>query len=176
MADLTNPYANPYLPSFVSQRPVINNQQPVSLPTPQLNYSGVQFGQIHPVSGFEGADAYAGSLANGASEILAEKDPNLARVYVTAKDSNGQIFVQGFNLIPVERPKAITMDDLNSKMNQMLERLSKLEEDKANVDKPVPNASWNNSGKSGNAGNRPVIRNIPNVSESNSSAQPGNAK
>lgn len=125
MEELINPYANPFLPRFANQRPVIANQQPPNLPTPQMNYSGINFGQIHSVSGFDGARAY--SLANGASEILAEKDPNMARIYVCAKDQNGQLFVNGFDLVPVEEPKPVTMDDINSKMNRILERLDKLE-------------------------------------------------
>jgi len=158
MADLVNPYANPYLPSFVNQRPVVN-QQPVSIPTPQMNYSGINFGQIHSVKGFEGADAY--NLANGASEILAEEDPNLARVYVVAKDNNGQMFVQGFDLIPVERPKPITMGDLSTQMNQILERLNKLEGEKNGQSNS--GASWKGSkqsyqpnGRNGSGGSEPT--------------------
>ena len=177
MAELTNPYANPYLPSFVSQRPVVGNPAPANnLPTPQMNYSGIQFGQIHPVKGFEGADAYAVNLANGASEILAEEDPNLARIYVTAKDNNGKTFVQGFDLTPVPRPKAVTMDDLNSKMNQLLDRMSKLEEEKANGDQSVSNASWRNAGKPANSGIQSAGRNSQNVSESGGGNKPDHTK
>ena len=126
MADLVNPYANPYLPSFVNQRPRINDP----LPTPQLQFSGVNYGQIHPVNGFDGARAYANSLANGSSEILPESDPNTARIYIVAKDNNGQVLVQGCNVIPIEEPKPVTMDDLSLQMSQILERLNKLEADK----------------------------------------------
>ena len=170
MADLVNPYANPYLPSFVNQRPVINNQSS-SLPTPQMNYSGMNFGQIHSVRGIEGADAY--NLANGCSEIIAEEDPNLARIYIVAKDANGQMLVQGFDLIPVERPKKVTMDDLSSTMTQILDRLNKLEEDKANGNQSVSNASWK---RPGNAGNRTAGTNGQNGSESRSGAPAGGAK
>lgn len=177
MADLVNPYANPYLPSFVNQRPVINQQPTTSLPTPQMNYSGIQFGQIHSAKGFEGADVYANTLANGASEILAEEDPNLARIYIVAKDQNGQVLVQAHDLsAPIERPKVVTMDDLNTKMNQLLDRMSKLEEEKANGNQPISNASWKNSGKSGNAGAQSAGRNGQNASESHGGNQPGTAK
>ena len=167
MADLVNPYANPYLPSFVNQRPVINNQ----MPTPQMNYSGVNFGTIHSVKGFEGAEAY--NLANGASEILAEEDPNLARVYVVAKDNNGQMIVNGFDLVPVERPKAITMDDLSSKMNQILDRLNKLEGEKANDQSVSVNSGYK---QSYNSANRSAVRNGQSNQESTVNTQPNGTK
>ena len=158
MAELVNPYANPYLPSFVNQRPVIGNPAPGNnLPTPQMNYSGVQFGQIHSVKGFDGARAYANGLANGASEIVAESDPNLARAYIVAKDANGQVYIQGGNFIPIEEPKPVTVDELNDNMNAILEKLNKLEEDKAN-DQSVRNASWKGQKQSGNAGPQPGNR------------------
>ena len=164
MADLVNPYANPYLPAFVNQRPTINNPQ---VPTPQMNYSGVQFGQIHSVSGFDGARSYANNLANGASEILAEKDPNLARAYIVAKDENGQVYIQGGNFVPIEEPKPVTVDELNDKMNKILEKLNKIEEDKAN-DQPVRNASWKGSKQSYNAGSQSGNRSGQSSSESGS--------
>jgi hypothetical protein len=171
MAELVNPYANPYLPSFVNQRPVIN-QQPASLPTPQMSYSGINYGQIHSVKGFEGADAY--NLANGASEILAEEDPNLARIYVVAKDTNGQMFVQGFDLVPVERPKQVTMDDLSSTMNQILDRLNKLEGEKnAQSDH---GASWENTRKPCNGEHRANGRDGAGGTESAGSIQPNSSK
>ncbi len=152
MAELVNPYANPYLPSFANQRPVINNT-PAPLPTPQMNYSGIQFSQIHSVNGFEGARAYANTLSNGSSEILAESDPNLARAYIVAKDTNGQIYVQGGNFIPIEEPKPVTVDELNAKMNTILEKLSKLEEEKN--DQSVRSNSWKNAKRAGDAGSKP---------------------
>lgn len=164
MADLVNPYANPYLPSFANQRPVINNPQVPNFQTPQMNYSGIQFGQIHSVNGFDGARAHANSLANGASEIVAEGDPGLSRCYIVAKDANGQIYVQGGNFVPIEEPKPVTVDDLNSKMNMILEELNKLKEEKAN-DQSVRNAPWKGQKQSGNAGAQPGNRNGGNVSE-----------
>lgn len=140
MANLVNPYANPYLPSFVNQRPTLNQAQTGGLT--QMSYS-----QIHSVKGFEGAEAY--SLANGASEILAEEDTNLARIYVVAKDANGQLFVQGFDLTPVERPKPITMDDLNQKMTQVLDRLNKLEGERNGQSNSVN--AWNGTKQPSNA-------------------------
>ena len=122
-----NPYANPYLPAFVNQRPRINNIQPnvsssaIGVPT---------YAQIHSVCGFEGARNY--NLAPGSSEILAESDPNTARVYIVACDANGQKFMKAFKLIEEEEPKPITMDDLNAKMSQLLDRMDKLEEEKKN--------------------------------------------
>ena len=159
MADLVNPYSNPYLPSFVSQRPKV--MEPQSMPTPQMTYSGVSYSQIHSVKGFEGARAY--SLANGASEILAEDDPNLARVYIVAKDANGQTYLQGFDLIPVIEPKPITMDDLSSTMNQILERLNKLEGDRN--EQSVSGNVWKGDKRTNDAGARTGNRNGPNGSE-----------
>ena len=156
MADLINPYANPYLPSFVNQRPVINNQSPNVLPTPQMNYSGIQYGQIHSVKGFAGARAY--NLANGASEILADEDPNVSRVYIVAKDANGQLFIQGGDFVPIEEPKPVTMDDISTKMNQILERLNKLEGEKRN-DQSGDGTAGKGGKQSGNAGYQSNDRN-----------------
>lgn len=163
MADnLVNPYANPYLPSFVNQRPRMNEP----LPSPQMQYSGMSFGQIHSVSGFDGARNY--NLANGASEILAEKDPNLARVYIVAKDANGQMFVQGADLIMIEEPKPVTMDDLSTQMSKILDRLNKLEADRN--DQPVsgiaaktqrqPNGPGSQSGSRNGSGNAEPSGNV----------------
>lgn len=167
MADLVNPYANPYLPIFANQRTVINNPQVPgnNLPTPQMNYSGVQYSQIHSVNGFDGARAYASNLANGSSEIVPDGDPNLARAYIVAKDANGQIYVQGGNFIPIEEPKPVTVDELNDKMNTILEKLNKLEEDRAN-DQSVRNASWKGQKQPGNAGAQSGNRNGQSSSES----------
>lgn len=123
MADL---YGNPYLPSFVRNQPkmadpALNMPQTV-LPTRAT--------QINTAQGFAGARQYAMNLTNGSSEIIAEADPNIARVYVIAVDQNGQRYVRGFRLIEEEEPKPITMDDLNLKMNEVLERLNHLEEEK----------------------------------------------
>lgn len=171
MADLVNPYANPYLPSFVNQRPRINEVQ--QAPTPQMAFSGMVYSQIHSVKGFGGARAY--NLANGASEILAEEDSNLARIYIAAKDANGQMFVQGYDLIPVEEPKPITMDDLNSKMNQLLERMNKLEEGKPNA-QPVQSNAWKGAPKPVGAGNQPNGRNGPNGQEPSGNGYANGAK
>lgn len=129
MADMINPYANPYLPSFISQRPRIND--PVKIPTAVPNYNST-FSQIHSVNGFEGARNYASGLSLGSSEIVSESDPETARIYIVAKDQNGQIFMQPFKLIAEEEPKPVTMDDLNQKMSELLERMNKLEEDRSN--------------------------------------------
>ena len=171
--ELVNPYANPYLPSFVNQRPRVNQFQPMNpvtnpgfMPT-TANYQPPSYSQIHSVKGFDGARAY--SMANGASEILAEIDPNLARVYVVAMQADGQRLVQGFDLVPVEEPKPVTMDDLNTKMNALLERIDKLEEEKVKTnDQPVRSNSWNNASnaKSGHAGNSATGRNGSNAAAS----------
>ena len=119
-------FDNPYLPSFASQRPRV---EPVKTP-PQLSIPGaMNYSQIQPVNGFAGARAFASNLAIGSSAIIAESDPNLARVYVVAKDANGQIIVEGYRMIPDEEPKPVTMDDLSVQMNEILNRLNKLEED-----------------------------------------------
>lgn len=109
---------------------------------------------------------YGYSLANGASEILAEEDPNMARIYICAKDANGQMFVQGFDLSPVEEPKPITMDDINSKMNRILERLDKLEVEQN--DQSVRNAAWKGGKQSGNTGYQSNGRNGSGGAESSS--------
>ena len=167
--ELVNPYANPYLPSFVNQRPRMNEP----LPTPQMQYSGVNFGQIHSVRGFEGARAY--NLANGSSEILAEEDPNLARVYIVAKDANGQMFVQGANLVMIDEPKPVTMDDLSTQMSQILDRLNKLEADKN--DQPVPTNAAKNARQFNGAGVQSGSRNGSGNAESGSSnVRTGDAK
>jgi hypothetical protein len=124
--ELVNPYANPYLPSFVNQRPRIN--EPMS--APQLPFTGATFAQVHPVNGFDGARAYANNLTNGSSEILPDSDPNVAQVYMVMKDQSGQIFIQGCAVTPIEEPKPVTMDDLSSQMSQILDRLNKLEAEK----------------------------------------------
>ena len=174
MADLINPYANPYLPRFVNQQPVINaSQTPNSVPTPQMNLSGMVYNQIHSVKGFEGADNY--NLANGSSEILAEEDPNMARVYITAKDANGQMFVQGYDLTPVERPKVVTMDDLSSTMNQILDRLDRLEGERNN-DQSIRGSSWKGAKQSGNAGTQSNGRNGANNPAASDGAQPYDTK
>lgn len=172
MADLVNPYANPYLPSFVNQRPSLNSQAPLSVPTAMANYS-----QIHSVKGFDGAEAYCSKLANGASEIVAEEDPNLARIYILAKDANGQMFIQAHDMsAPVERPKPITMDDLSLKMSQILDRLNKLEGEKEYVDQPVRASSWKDAKQSGGTGAQPGSRNGQNSPGSSGVIKPGNGE
>ena len=168
MADAVNPYANPYLPSFVSQRPRMNDTRPAQLP----GVAGTVFSQIHYVHGFEGADIY--NLSPGSSEILVDDDPNLARIYVTAKDTNGQMLVQGFNLVPVERPKQVTMNDLSSAMNQILERLNRLEE--GQNDQSNHGNAWKGSKQPVHAGNQSNGRNGANAPESAGNGQSGNGK
>ena len=123
MADLVNPYANPYLPSFVNQRPRINDIKPI--PTVSMP----SYTQIRSVNGYSGAREYiANNLTPGSSDIVAESDPNTARVYIVAKDQNGQPIVEGYTLIHEEEPKPVTMDDLNAKMSELLNRMNRLEE------------------------------------------------
>ena len=161
MADIINPYANPYLPSFVNQRPRINdNRSPMTTPV-----FGTSYSQIHPVSGFDGARNYAANLANGSSEIVPESDPEIARVYIVAKDQNGQVLMQPFRLIPEEEPKPVTMDDLNSKMSELLERMNKLEEERANG-KPGNESSGNAKRNTNDARSQSNVRNGSSVSQS----------
>ena len=154
MADLINPYANPYLPSFVNQRPRVNNSQfqmPINAPV---------YSQIRSTNGFDGARTYASNnLTPGSSDIVAESDPNVARVYIVAKDQNNQIIVEGYRLIREEEPKPVTMDDLNTKMSELLERMNKLEEEKLNGNKPGSDASWKASGKTNEPRVQPNVRN-----------------
>lgn len=140
-------YGNPYLPSFVRNQPKLADPAPVmpmqTLPTKAC--------QITSVNGFAGARAHAGMLTNGSSEIVAESDQNIPRVYVIVVDQNGQQYVQGFRLIPEEEPKPVTMDDLNEKMNKVLERLTQLEEERmTNNDQSGFRASGQNKPNSGN--------------------------
>ena len=137
-------YDNPYLPPFVAQRPRVEpikmSQQP-----PQLQMPGsLKYSQIQPVNGYSGARAYADTLASGASEIISESDPNIARVYVVAKDMNNQIIVQGYQLIPEDEPKPVTLEDLNAKMNALLNRMDKYEEDQHA--KPSTEPAWKTNG------------------------------
>jgi hypothetical protein len=131
MADLVNPYANPYLPAFVNQRPRMNDVRPATQ-IPQLNMPQIRYTQIDSVNGYGGArDFVYNNLAPGASIILAESDPNTARIYICAKDSSGQTYVEGYRLVREEEPKPVTMDDLNTKMSELLDRMNKLEGDRA---------------------------------------------
>lgn len=134
-------YDNPYLPPFVAQRPRV---EPVKSP-PQLSIPGsLNYSQIQPVNGFAGARSFANNLAVGSSAIIAESDPNLARVYIVAKDANSQLIVEGYKLIPDEEPKPVTMDDLSAQMHEILNRINKLEEDQ-NA-KPIPESTRKNVG------------------------------
>jgi hypothetical protein len=145
MADV---YGNPYLPSFVRNQPKMTN------PT-YYNPGGVlptKAAQITSVQGFAGARQHVANLTPGSSEIIAESDKDLARVYVTAVDQNGQPYVQGFDLIPVEEPKAVTMDDLNEKMNKVLNRLDQPEQERmAAYDQPVFRHAGQDKPAGGNA-------------------------
>lgn len=134
---------NPYLPPFAANRPRI--EPPRQIQTPQISIPGsLNYSQIQPVSGFDGARAFANGLAIGSSAIIAESDPNIARVYIVAKDANGQSIVEGYKLIPDEEPKPKTMDDLSAQMSEIISRLNKLEEDQ-NA-KPLSDTSRKNAG------------------------------
>lgn len=135
-------YDNPYLPPFVAQRPRV---EPVKAP-PQLSIPGsVNYSQIQPVNGFAGARAFAANLAVGSSAIIAESDPNIARVYIVAKDANNQTIVEGYRLIREEEPKPVTMDDLSAQMSELLNRMNKLEEDQ-HANKSVSESTRKNVG------------------------------
>lgn len=126
-------YGNPYLPPFVRNQPKMADPVP-SIQTPILP---TKVSQIVTVQGFDGARQHASTLTNGSSELVAESDPNVSRVYAIVVDQNGQRYVQGFRLVPEEEPKKVTMDDLNDKMNVVLERLGRLESERGVVnDKP----------------------------------------
>ena len=122
MADV---FGNPYLPSFVRSQPKAADPMPFQQPA-----LPVKTCQIQSVAGFQGARQHASKLTNGSSELVADIDQNLSRIYAVVIDQNGQQFIQGFDLIPVEEPKPVTIDDLNDKMNKVLERLNQLEERK----------------------------------------------
>lgn len=104
---------------------------PTMFQTPTVQ---TRMNQIQSVAGFDGARNHARTLTNGSSEIVSDSDPNLARIYIVAMDHNGSPIVQGFNLIPVEEPKPVTIDDLNDKMNILIERLDQLEREKVKKD------------------------------------------
>ena len=166
MADLMNPYANPYLPSFVNQRPRMNDAKPVT----QFPVTTPSYVQIRSVNGYPGARSYAeNTLAPGSSDIIAEGDPSIPRVYIVAKDSTGQSIVEGYRLIHEDEPKPITMDDLNAKMTELLERMNKLE-DKNNESNAKPsNGNFEQNHASGTA----VARTQP-VGRSNQQPTGGN--
>ena len=154
MADLVNPYANPYLPAFVNQRPRIDNSIPQPM-TPAI--SSPSFTQIRSASGFEGARSHAmNRMLPGSSDILAEADANIPRIYFVAKDQDNQVIVEGYRLIKEEEPKPVTMDDLNAKMSELLDRMNKLEEENRNGNKPGSGTAWK----------APRQQNEPRVSES----------
>lgn len=130
-----NVYGDPYVPDFAKQRPRI--QQQTSAPV----IGRMIYDQIQSVTGFDGAREFANTrLGNGASCIIAESDPNAARIYIVAKDQNGSIILSGYNLIPVEEPKPITMQDISAQLADIQNRITKLEESNVN-DKPVWNAN-----------------------------------
>jgi hypothetical protein len=169
--EIVNPYANPYLPSFVNQRPRMEAQAP----TPQLSFAGATFSQVHPVNGFDGARAYANNLANGSSEILPDSDPNVAQVYMVMKDQNGQILIQGCAVTPIEEPKPLTIDDLSSKLSQILDRLNRLEEEKN--DQSVSATSGKSQRQYNGPGSQPGGRSYAGNTESGSgSVRPVDAK
>lgn len=120
MADV---FGNPYLPEFVRNQPKMFN------PTvnPPVGGLPTKANQITSVQGFSGARQHATTLTPGSSEIVAEASSDMARVYITVVDSSGKQYVQGFDLVPVQEPKEITMDDLNATMNKVLARLDQLE-------------------------------------------------
>lgn len=130
---MDNVYADPYVPDFAKRRPRIQQQVPATpVYKPQI------YDQIQSVLGFEGAREFANTrLSNGASCIIAEGDPNLARVYVVAKDQNGSILLSGYRLTPEEEPKPITMQDISEQLADIQNRITKLEEKKVNDDEPV---------------------------------------
>ena len=131
-----NPYSDPYIPEFASQRPRIQ-----TTPQPTTGYKPIIYGQIYPVSGFEGAKAFATErLAPGYMMMVAEDSPDLARMYIIAKDQSSAVCVKGFDLIPVEEPRQVTMTDLSVQLADIQSRLTKLEESNVN-DKPVWNAN-----------------------------------
>ena len=134
MADV---YGNPYLPSFVRNQPKMSN--PVAMPTTPILPTKAT--QITSVQGFAGARQHVATLTPGSSEIVADSDPNLARIYMVVVDQNNQQYVQGFDLVAVEEPKQITMDDLNDKMNKVLTRLDQLEQERTIVNDQPSNVA-----------------------------------
>lgn len=126
---MANVYGNPYEPDFAKQRPRF---QP-----PQKVFKTMIYDQIQTVQGFDGARDFATNcLGPGASYIIADGDPNIARIYVISKDQASAISVSAFKLIPEEEPKQPTLQDISNLLENISGRLSKLEE-KANDDKPV---------------------------------------
>ena len=127
-----NPYDDPYLPGFVNQRPRIE------MPLQQTTmYKPNVYGQIQSVHGFDGARDFAlNRLSPGSSTIIAESDPNFARIYIVAKDQNSLVLATGYDLTPVEEPKPITMQDLSNQLAEIQNRINRLE-GKATNDKSV---------------------------------------
>lgn len=124
-----NVYGNPYEPDYVKQRPRFQQ--------PQKVFNNMIYDQIQTVQGFDAARDFASNcLAAGASYIIAEGDPNIARIYMVSKDHNGVPSVSAFKLIPEEEPKQPTMQDLSNMLQDIQNRINKLEE-KANNEEPV---------------------------------------
>ena len=121
-----SPHVSPYLPNSVAQQPKL--YMPMNPTDPRQDFT-----KIHSVNGFPGARQYAHeTLAPGCSNIIADSDPNIARVYIVGKDQNGQIIVSGYRLIPEEEPKPVTMDDISNQLSELINRVSKLEEASTN--------------------------------------------
>ncbi len=156
-----NVYGDPYVPDFAKQRPRI--QQQMSAPV----IGRMIYDQIQSVTGFEGAREFANTrLGNGASCIIAESDPNIARIYVIAKDQNGSIILSGYDLSPVEEPKPITMQDISTQLSDIQNRITKLEERNVN-DKPVWNANTTNQPAKNPPTNSAKQSKLPSSDESN---------
>ena len=148
---MSNVYGDPYVPDFAKQRPRIQQQTP----TPVVGR--MIYDQIQSVIGFEGAREFANArLGNGASCIIAEGDPNIARIYVVAKDQNGAVLLSGYDLTRIEEPKPITMQDISTQLSDIQNRIKTLEE-KTDNDKPVyltPGATVTNSATAPTAGSK----------------------
>ena len=158
---MSNVYGDPYVPDFAKQRPRIQQQMPAPV------IGRIIYDQIQSVTGFEGAREFANThLGNGASCIIDESDPNIARIYVIAKDQNGSVLLSGYNLIPVEEPKPITMQDISTQLSDIQNRITKLEERNVN-DKPVWNANTNTQPAKDTSANGGKQSKLPSSNESN---------
>lgn len=129
----SNVYDDPYSIS----RPNRGTRMPTQYQQPQTAYKPLIYDKIQSVLGFDGAREFANTrLSPGASCIIAEANPEIARVYVVSKDENGVPSLGAYKLIPEEEPKPITMQDISAQLADIQNRITKLEENSHN-DKSV---------------------------------------
>ena len=149
------PEISSYYPPFASPntRPQVTN--PIMQTSPSATpLSAFQKREVEYVQGYNGASLV--SLAPNSSALYLDKDMNV--LWVVATDQNGaKSLVKGYNIgDEYTPPKAVTMDDLMAQMQQMNDRLNKMEEANHNGQsyiKPVSASKSNGTGTTANGRN-----------------------